>query len=110
MKKIFVLTILVLLVSTSAFAGTYGDSATITGSAGASGTETISVLSNNVNLGVLSSPSTFAVTAAHTNGSKKYGTSSDVSNIYAQSYDAGTAVDEPSNSDSGEFASGWTAM
>ena len=41
MKKIFVLTLLVLLVSTSSFAGVYSDSATITGSAGASGTETI---------------------------------------------------------------------
>lgn len=104
MKKIFALLLVTMLLSpVSAMAFVEQEiQDTATG-------ETISVLSNNVTLEWTGTALTYAAITGHLNGSKIYGSSSEDTKIFSQVSDP-VSVEAPTNSDSSEFASGWTAL
>ena len=104
MKKIFTLLLVAMLLTpAAAMAFTEEEIAdTDTG-------ETISVLSNNVTLLHTGNAMTYAAISGHLNGSKIYGSSSEDTKIYSQVSDPVDVV-APTDSDSGDFQTGWTAL
>ncbi len=98
MKKIFVSLFIVMLL-----APVISMAAEFTAEEIAEGTETISVLSNNVTLNHNGNTMTYAAMTGHLNGSKVYGSSSQDTKIFSQAMET-VDVTEPSESDSSAFS------
>ena len=113
MKKIIVFTIALSLLAAPAFAAavTNADQTGTAIVASAPITEDISTLSNNVGIAIVSNATAFSANTAHLNGSKQFGTSSETTKIYTRAFEHGTTeLVAPTDSTSGEYASGWSAL
>ena len=103
MKKIIAITFMFSLLASAAFAVDVTN-AEFTGEPVISGTDTISVLSNNVGIVIVSNPTAYAAITAHLNGSKQYGSSSESTKLYSSAFEEGTTeLLTPSNSESTDF-------
>jgi len=111
MKKIIAIAFILSLVAAPAFAalGEYTDASNpVVPSGEPAAGDTISVLSKNVTMNVVSSASRFTAVSAHTNGSKQFGTSSESTSIFSAAFN-GTDVTAPTVSDTTSFTS-WTSL
>jgi hypothetical protein len=123
MKKIFIITVITLFASTSAYAASgtsntmvltdktttgltlYGDSTTASAT-----TALIGKTSTGVGLGINTSAIGYALVTQHLNGTKAYGSSYDSTSIYAEDATVGTPLlATPTDITTADFAS-WTAL
>lgn len=114
MKKIIAITFMISLFAGTAFAAAPTGSEYTNEITGGTPSETISVLSNNVGAIVVSSPTAYAATTAHLNGSKQFGSSSESTKLFSATFEEGTTdvLLTPSDSESTDFndASVWKAL
>jgi len=125
MRKVIIINVLAIFVASAAFAtsaatgsitfttggkGLYGGKSGVTLQKGIAGTTLIGTTSTNVGIGWNTSTGGYAINTQHLNGTKAFGTSFDSTAMYQKDVTKGTAVAQPTTSDSGSFSSGWTTM
>lgn len=113
MKKIAILTALLMMAAVSAHAADATSSVSFDNAGktivSSSDSKNIGKLSASVGLAYVGSASAYAVATQHQKGTKVFGTSFDSTAIYSKDTTTGTAGTVGSVSDSSAFA-GWTAM
>jgi len=109
MKKIIILSALILMAASSAFANSGTTTASQALRATAPATVDIAKASKNVSFGYTTSGTGYALTTFHSNGTKMYGTGYDSTKLYFQE---AAAIAAPASSSTDEaFPSGtWTEM
>jgi hypothetical protein len=108
MKRIIVLTSLMMLIATSAFAVKINNGGAITGD-----TKSLGKLSTNVSLVVVYSDTQFSAATKHLSGNRTFGTSSTDTRIYYKEVATGVeaVAGDVTNSDSSDFQSGgWSGL
>jgi hypothetical protein len=125
MRKVIIINVLAIFVASAAFAtsaatgsidfttggkGLYGGKSGVTLAKGQAGTTLIGTTSTNVGVGWITGTGGYAINTQHLNGTKAFGTSYDSTAMYQKDVTKGTAVTQPSATDSSSFSSGWTTM
>ena len=114
MKKVFIITAILVFGLSSLSIAAVTFSKTGPGSNIQVGSNNVDILnqfktSNNVEVHCTSAAQSYAARSAHLNGDREYGTASDDPKIYWNSKNKNTTASDPTNSDSSEFSS-WSAL
>ncbi len=114
MKKVFIITAILVFGLSSLSIAAVTFSQTGPGSTIQVGSNNVDILnqfktSNNVQIHCASSAQSYAARSAHLNGDREYGTASDDPKIYWTSKNKGATASDPGQSDSSEFSS-WSAL